>query len=278
MLKSPKIQKAIFVILLIAVVSELIYLFYYKTPISQTISQNIPLPTPIPSISVKSSTKTNYTVGISSIIKVESGQKLKNIITEAKTKGQEFTSDLSILNGLSQAENCTFDLETKKCFQLHNQEEKTWKTISDSDLPISISGPFIVKLNFNGTKGVAGIDLNGRPGGKNGNWWENLDQIFFGIGDDGKHFYIDAKNNGKDPFVLYDKIFDKKIDGVYVLFNETGTSFLVTDLSFNEITFIDLNKVTNNKFPEGLFPDKQFYIGYTIAPLSDLVVYDFSIL
>ncbi len=268
MFSSQKILWTVFIILFVVAASELFYIFYYQP----SISQKIPLPTPIPSVSVKS----NNIVGIPSIAKVESGQQIENILTEAKTQGRKFTSHISILNGLDQTQNCT--AKTGKCFQLDNLKENSWKANADKDFPISISGSFIVRLNFNGTKGASGVDLTGRLGESDEMWWKNLNQIFFGIGEDGKRLYIDVKNNNSDPFILSDNTFDKKIDGIYILFNETGTSFLVTDLSYKEIAFIDLNKTTDNKFPEGLFPDKQFYIGYAIAPLSDLVVYDLSIL
>lgn len=268
MFSSQKILWIVFIILFVVAVSELFYIFYYQP----SISQKIPLPTPIPSVSVKS----NNIVGIPSIAKVGSGQQIENIIIEAKTQGQKFTSYINILNGLDQTENCTS--KTGKCFKLYNLEEKAWKANVDQIFPIKISGPFIVRLNFNGTKEKSGVNLTGRLGESDEMWWKNINQIFFGIGDNGKRLYIDAKNNNSTSFILYDNTFNKKIEGIYVLFNETGTSFLVTDLSYKEITFIDLNKTTDNKFPEGLFPDKQFYIGYAIAPLSDLVVYDFSIL
>ena len=268
MTKSQKILRIVFIILLIIVVSELFYFFYYQP----SVSQKIPLPTPIPSVSIKSSD----IVGIPSITKIESGQQIENIITGAETQGQKFTSYISILNGLDQTQNCI--TKTGKCFKIDNLKENLWKLDIDNIFPIKISGPFIVRLNFNGTKGASGVSLSIRLGEGDKTWWKNLRQIFFAIGENGKHLYIDVNNNDPDPFIFYDNTFDKKIEGIYILFNETGTSFLVTDLSYKEITFIDLNKATDNKFSEGLFPDKQFYIGYMTAPLSDLVVYDFSIL
>jgi hypothetical protein len=263
MSKSQKIQWIIFIILFIIAVSELFYFFYYKPPANQQI------PPPVPSVAV----------GIPSIIattKIESGLQIENIITKAKTQGQKFTSYTAILKSLDQTTN--YNTKIGKYFQLDNLKGDSWAASEDNISPIKISGPFIVRLNFNGTKEPSGIDLSGRLGGSDRIWWKNLIQIFFGVGNNGKQIYIDAKNNGSAPFPLYNNTFDNKIDGIYVLFNETGTSFLVTDLSYKEITFIDLNKATDNKFPEGLFPDKQFYIGYAVAPLSDLVVNDFSIL
>lgn len=272
MFNSQKVLSTIFVILLIITVSELFYVFYYQP----SISKKTPLPVSIPSVSVKS----NNIVGLPNVsdekFASQSGDQIKEIISEAQRKKHDFFSYTIFLKALMVGnKQC---LTQKDCF-ISDNEAEVWESDIDKDFPITISRPFIVRLNFSGDKGPSGISLNGRLSKSGEPWWKDIKNIFFGIGNDGKRLYIDAKNGEKkEPFFLYENIFAKKIEGIYVLFNNTGTSFLVTDLSYNKIVFIDLNKATNNKFPQGLFPYRQFYIGYSIAPLSDLVVYDLSIL
>lgn len=287
MFNSQKILMAVFIVLFVISVSELFYVFYYQP----SITKKVPLLTPTPTIFVKLNNltptptvfiKSNYIVGLPFIfdekLASQSGDQVKKIILEAQKKKRDFISYTNLLKAVMVGnQNC---LTEKDCFQLNNTAKEGWKNDIDKDFPMTISGPFVMRLNLLGSKEPSGISLFGRLSKEEGKfWWRGVTNIFFGIGEDGKRLHIDARSGEKDEvFSLYDNVFDQKIEGLYILFDEKGTIFFVTDLSYNKITTINLNKITNNKFLEGLFPDKQFYIGYNIAPLSDLKVYDFSIL
>ncbi|MCR4313615.1 MAG: hypothetical protein NUV58_05175 [Candidatus Roizmanbacteria bacterium] len=298
MFNSQKFLFTVFVVLFVVFISEIFYIFYYqpfivkKTPLpapTPTVSVKLNNLTPTPTVSVKLnnltptptvSVKLNYIVGLSFVfdekLASQSGDQVKKIILEAQKKKRDFISYTNLLKAvMSDAKDCVAE---ENCFQSDNTEKEEWKSDTDKDFPISISGPFVVRLNFSGNKETSGVSLNGRLSKSDEFWWQGIKNIFIGTGDNGKRLYIDAKSNGPDPFLLFDQTFENKIEGIYVLFNEKGNLFLVTDLSYNKIAFIDLNEATNNKFPDELFPDKQLYIGYNIAPLSDLIIYDFSIL
>jgi len=270
--KLVRIQWIIFIFVLILVIFELFYLFFYKPLISKKLLSTVLLPTTAP--------KAINVVGIPFDLNERSasqnGDQIKEIIFEAQTKKRNFISYNSLLKAVMiDAKNCKI---TKNCFQSQNTEKTEWKNDVDHDFPITISGSFLVKMNLSGNKMPSGINLTGRLATGNKFLWQGFKNIFFGVGNDGKRLYIDAKNSRPYSFLLFDQTFENKIEGIYILFNEKGTSFLVTDLSYNKITFIDLDKATDGKFPGGLFPDKQFYIGYVIAPLSDLTIYDLSVL
>lgn len=288
MLNSQKILWFVFIVLFVVAISEIFYIFYYKKPVPKAPSVSIPAPTlfvesnkptqtPIPTVSIKSRNAVGLPFIFNEKFASTSGEQVREFISEAKKKKLGFVSYTNFLKAvIGDSKNCN---EQKNCFQSDNfLENINWKSNTDKDFPISISGFFVVRLNISGNKGQAGILLTGRTSKNIDNYWEDLRETFIGVYDNGKRLYIDAKNSGPIPSLLFSKTFDKKIEGVYILFNETGTTLLVTDLAFNNIAFVDVNKNTDNKFPEGLFPDKQFYIGYGIAPLSDLKVYDFSIL
>ncbi len=281
MFSSQKVLWVVFVVLFLTVASELFYIFYYQPFIAKKNTPSIFVPT----ISVKASAATAV-VGLGNVVGLpfifneksasNNGQQVEDFISEAKKTGRNF---VSFNNFLKEVMKDTTNCNTQNnCFQSYNLEKEGWKNDTDADFPISISGPFLVKLNFYGSKDLAGVFLRGRTSKNKNVWWEGIIETFIGIGDGGRRLYADTKNNSKDPVILFDTTFDKKIEGVYILFNEKGTSFLVTDLAFNKIAYIEVNKITDNKFPEGLFPDKQSYIGYAIAPLSDLKIYDFLIL
>ena len=99
-----------------------------------------------------------------------------------------------------------------------------------------------------------------------------------GIGGDGKELYFDVRTNGTAPTPLFDRVFDRKLEGIYLMFEESGKSFVVTDTEYNVITSINVNFFTKNSFPGGIFPDKQLFVGYGVAPGSNLIVNDVSVL
>lgn len=271
-LSNSRFLWVVLIIVFIITISELFYLFYYQPPISKKASP----PKNISIVPVKPDKMVGLPFVFEKKLDFQNKSSVKEIILEAIKQKRDFVSYKNFLRAvMSDAKDCVGE---KYCFQLNNTVKEGWKNDIDNDFPVSISGSFVVKINISGGKDPSGISLNGRLSNINKLWWQGIKDIFIGTGDNGKRLYIDAKSNGPDPFLLFDQTFKNKIEGIYILFNEKGTLFLVTDLAYNKIVFIDLNKATNNKFPEGLFPDKQFYIGYNIAPLSDLKVYDFSIL
>jgi hypothetical protein len=272
MLKSQKTQWLIFISVLMLIILELFYTFFYHPPISKKFPTGIPFPT----VAIK---KANV-VGISSVFNqtsvFQTGEQLRKMVSDAQKKNKNFISYGYFLKALMIGNKiCPDEIN---CFFSSNISEKEWKSGLDKDFPITTSGPFIVKINFNGDQGPSGVNLNGQVSKNNGIWWKGSSNIFFGIGNEGKRLYIDAKNNSSEPTLIFDKVFDKKLGGIYVMFDEAGKYFLVTDLTYNKLVYVDLNEVTKDRFPDGLFPNKEFYVGYSIAPQSNLVIYDFSIL
>lgn len=272
MLRSQKVQWIIFVSVLIFIIFELFYAFFYHAPISKRTSSIVIYPT--------ISTRMINIVGISSFSSQTSvsqkGEELRKIIADAQKKKKNFIAYEYFLKALMIGnKNCSDEIN---CFFLSNISEKEWKSELDKDFPITTSGPFIVKLNFKGDQGPSGVNLNGQVSKNNDIWWKGSSNIFFGIGNEGKRLYIDAKNNSPEPMVIFDKTFEKRLGGIYIMFDENGKYFLVTDLNYNKLVYVDLNKATKDRFPVGLFPNKEFYIGYSIAPQSNLAIYDFSIL
>lgn len=261
MLNSQKFFVGLFVLLVFVFLSELVYIFYYQP--MQSKKAVIPTQT----IAVQKEPVKPVFVYDENLASLD-GSLVKNFVLNAEKNKFDFISKVSLLNSLAKINNP----QKESYFQLDNQSDK-WSAYSDEVFPVTFNELVLIKLKFDSKTGPSGITFGGYA------FKEKEDiNIFFGTGEDGKKLYIDAKNNSDIPFILYEGNFENKLDGIYILFNKKGNSFLVTDLFFERIISINMNKETDNKFPDGLFPNNQFYIGYSIAPQSNLVVFDLSIL
>jgi len=286
MFNSQKFLLTVFAVLFVVFISEIFYIFYYQPSIEK--KATVPAPTPTtfvrPSSLILTPTikpRTRYTAGFSfdfdEKIASQSANQIKNIIDEAKKQNIGFVSYVGLIKAIvPKAKDC---VGVENCLQLSNPENENWRSDYDVDFPVTISGSaFIVKLGLVGNNKPSGVTLKGQISRNTINWWEGTREIFIGSGEEGKRLHIDTRINDPNAYVLYDETFEKKVEGIYLIFNKKGTAFLMTDLLFNKIVYIDLNQYTDNKFPDGLFPNGRFYIGYGTAPSSDLRINYFSIL
>lgn len=252
MFRRRGISVSIFVLLFITVLIELVYLFFYS-PNLRFNSKKIPFSSQIIE---------EADVIPSTILNIS---QVEQIVLDVKKNKISSTSYLNELNSLIESPaGSKFQLENKK---------NNWVARSLHTQPSVYENLILIKLLFNSKNGPSGITLNGYSPQESA-----TENIFFGIGEDGKKLYIDAKTKSIAPTILYSRLLKKKLEGIYILFSKKGTSFLVTDLSFNKITYVDMKKITDKRFANGLFPRNYFYIGYALAPKSDLTVSEFSVL
>lgn len=268
MFNSQNILKVVFVVLFVVFASEIFYFFYYQPSLTKKTPIPTVAPTPIPTVPVEINQSA-----------FKSGNLVKEYILSAQAKKQDFVSYYDLLKKLMVGSNdkCL----AKDCFELENTTDD-WISDSDTTFPVIVTSPFLMRLNIVGNKAISGINLSGRAAEKNQYelWWNDQNSLFVsvGVGSGGKQLYLGARINGSLSYELYSHTFDKFILGVYILFDQKGKYILITDLAYNRLAFIDVNKVTNNKFPDGLFPDNKLYIGYGVPPKSNLIIYDLSIL
>lgn len=275
MFRSQKIFAGFLIVLVIVFVSELVYLFYYlpnKSKFSsQNDSQNAISPTPASSIINGSSFI--YDERQASI----NGDLVRQILDEAKKAKLDPTSHLNTLISLSRKPNPDTgrkdsNLTTGDFFQVENIRD-TWKARNDVESPVIFPGSVLIKLVLDSNEATpSGIVFNGNSP------QEAIPRnIFFGIGEQGKRLYIEVKTKRPEPYVVFDKTFNEKIKGLYILFNKKGKSFLVTDLLLNKIINTDVDKfIEGARLAEGLFPKDLFYLGYVVSPKSKLVISELS--
>jgi hypothetical protein len=141
-------------------------------------------------------------------------------------------------------------------------------TFKDPGQEILVTGPFEIIINLQSI-GVfsSGINLYGR-----------LDdtKLFIGIADNGSLLHIDISDKSTtSPLTLFDGKLKNADKSLRFIFGEDGINFKIFDSSGSLLGKVDINEITDNRFPQGLFPDKKIYLGYGAAPKSYLTIEKF---
>ncbi len=254
--RTQKILLGTFIILLGFFVFELLYyLFPQAIP---NVSQFIPrTPTSSPLIA-------------------ESQEKEKLLSLIPKAKSANWSNAVNAIDYLKKTpieKKCSF---SSSCLILNNIGSTWWGDSSSS--ATLINSPFVVKVSLQNKDGLGGIVLYGRITEKPP-WWKDIKSIFIGTSIEGKRLYSDSKNGTSEkPYLILDKFLNKPLNTLYIFFNQDGKNLIITDEAYETLAYLDVNRLTNNAFPNGLFPDKKLYVGFAVAPYTNALISDFSIL
>jgi len=256
-----KVLALTFVLSLIFIAAELVYLFYYQPNIN-----NQPLPTS--SVKLKSKNQLKGEVYLRSLIPIVKSN-------------PNITSTKAPFNGISYLKRNNSNLKyliNPNCIELNNQENNWLQYDASSSAYIDIKGPFVVRISLTNKNDLTGIFLHGKRNKPSDEWWQNIYSFFIGTMNDGKHLYVDAKDGTSEkPLLLFEKDTDN-ITVFNIFFDKNGKNILITDEQYQVIAYLDVNKITKNKFPNGLFPENKVYLGTGAAPKSYLFLLDFSII
>ncbi len=259
--KMQRVLVVLFIFFLIVGIAELgyyLYLIFLPKSSTPAIQKETPVTTKIPA-------------NISSEEKY-----LLSLIPKAKVRREEFYNGVDYLRQPGD-KKCFLALN---CLEIDNKEN-LWldykNTSSSSAIPLN--GPFLVRLSILGKNDIAGISLSGEINDSLSDWWKNIKIIFISLGNGNTRLYIDAKNGSSiEPIHILDKPLPVKISLLNLFFDKNGQHILITNENYEVLDFIDINELTGNQFPNGIFPNQQIYLGYGIAPKSYLGLLEFKII
>lgn len=147
----------------------------------------------------------------------------------------------------------------------------------DNEYAIPVNKPFTLHLEENYEenyfKEISGITLIGKINPDKKIWGKGNIKLFIGFSADKKKLYISAFD-GKSgtPITLLYKEIKGFISSLVIRFNRNGKNLSISDEKNNLIVKIDVNSVSKNRFPQGLFPEGKLYLGYGIASHSALKI------
>lgn len=259
MFKSNRFLLYIFIVLLLVLLGETGYFFYYQLETKNKPSQ-APIITP------------TVTIESQDLIKGEAD--LVGLISRVESNKNLLINGIDYLEKENPSLQCSLD---PFCVEIDNKES-LWAQYDTRSHAININTPFLIKLLLKNKNGLAGISLNGRISLPTGPLWKNVFNIFIGLKDNGTRLYLDAQNGTSETaFVLLDKEVTN-IALLNIFFSKSGKYILITDEQYQTLAYLDINQITNNQFPNGLFPDGKIYLGAGVAPDSYLALMSFSII
>lgn len=201
----------------------------------------------------------------SSDLKNNLRKELMNLVNK-KLNNKEAINYLEVFRSIDKENNC----DEEKCIY-DNFSNQFWKTDYDEEKFIKIKKFLKIKLSLESKNSLTGISLNNSFSKKDEEWYKNSVNIFIGVRDNGREFYIDARNRSEQAVIIVDNInLDK--NNFYIYTDKQGKYFIITDYFNNIIYEFDINEKTNNLFPNGIFPDNKIIISYLVAPYSKLVL------
>lgn len=141
--------------------------------------------------------------------------------------------------------------------------------------PTTMSGPFSITLNVSGDLGKTTIYIIGKP--QDDDWWDAIT------------LYIHPKNSSlqlqirdgrsEDSRIFLPTIYGIRAGETFTLeFSDAqGQSFQVKNRLGEILAEYDVSEFEGIYLPQGLFPDRLLYIGYTLDAGSVLTIHEFSI-
>lgn len=263
MLRKSSIKVGFIFLLIVVTIGQISYLFYQKLtePEFPQTQKKIRLTSPKANRSFDTKQGEKYLLNL--------------IIQQTKQDWEDYTDGITILKSIEPDRTC---YATTNCFEVINKGNG-WHSGINKTSPLSVAGPFMVRLAVQNQNDAAGIVFQDKPSPIfSNNWWRYINIIFIGLKDGGKGLYIDARD-GSSPqaFVLVEKTLEKKVNMLNIFFDQAGQTILITDEEYKPIEYINLNKATNNRFPQGLFSEGKVYLGFGVAPESYLLITEFVI-
>lgn len=256
-----RFQKLLLIFFFLLTITVLIELSYYLF-----IAQNISKPSPKANMITSSVNPTSFNKNSGS---------LNKYITELKTYSQTPTNLLDRLQSLIPFK-CKI---TDNCFE-YNNPDKSWLTRIATNSAVTVNEPFAIKVSQQNTGNLSGVLLYGRlQPHDTDSWWKGIIALFIGVDYKNNLLYLDIKNGqSKKPITLLDKSYPPLSRVLYFIFDNNGKNILVTDEAYNQLATIDINQITNNMFPQGIFPDNKFYVGFSTNANSSIRIYNLSVM
>lgn len=141
-----------------------------------------------------------------------------------------------------------------------------------------INKSFVINLSLEVENEIGGITLFSKQLPNDQIWW-TVPKLFIGLKDNGKKLHIDISDGiSQFPITIYDAAISKSNEVYRFEFDKKGYAIKIFSKENKLLGYVDINKKTGNRFPNGFFTESTMYLGYIVGPNSRLIIRDYSIL
>lgn len=242
------------------------YLFFYNSHETKNQASQISLITPTTKTESQNQTKGEADL-INLISKVKSGRNTPiNGIAYLKRDNASLKKPFLWCSLMS------------NCVEIDNMKKSNWLPYNSSSTHIRINYPFLIKLRIKNKNNVSGIALFERVDSPTSQSWKILSKFFFGLNANGNQITVDAQDGATGVFFNLVEKEVKNITTFNIFFDKNGKHILVTDDKYQHLAYLDVNQITKNQFPNGLFPYGKIYLNAVASPYSYLFLSELSII
>lgn len=157
----------------------------------------------------------------------------------------------------------------------HNKD--TALTNGFDSFPFKINGPFGIDINMYGEGDYVALTISGRLAEKGDDWWRGINKLVIASVNSQPMFtLVDGKSASSAANITF-KDFTYQKPFKIIFHDSQGKSFSLIDSAGKEIKKVDITKLEEIDLPNGLFPDKNLYLGNLIQPGSILILSDMTL-
>ena len=196
------------------------------------------------------------------------------LIEEFKQRTKGYFYGQRILENVADFKKCT---EGQYCIELENKDVN-WFGITHNGYAISLNNKDLtVKLSFKNEGKQAGISFVGKFPAEGREWWNDRIGLNLFAEYDYLKIYLET-GDSKDQIELMSQKVPAESNGfhsIYLIFKDSGKTVKILSPQGTTIKELDLPKIYPPTLSQGLFPDKKFYLGLSLAPGSKLTISEF---
>jgi hypothetical protein len=133
--------------------------------------------------------------------------------------------------------------------------------------PIDLDTPFRIFINLRGEGGNTNVTLSGKLNLPEQPWWKDIRSLHIV-----PHLYTYTLEfyDGRSPNYWFIRIPLMSFNIQFL--DPTGKEFIITDRKGHIVEKVNLHKIKEVSFPEGLFPDKEMYVGIVNQPNTKMFI------
>lgn len=194
--------------------------------------------------------------------------KPNSLSDRAKIISEGYFDGISNIRKVATMSGCTYN--NLDCVEYTNKTS-SWESYVNYNDPIFLNDTYSIRVALKSDDGGAGLTLIGVPSLTDYQWWEGYKAIHIIPIYEKLALYIYDGSNEQGFELFNDEIKTDEwgFQNVFLVFDNRGTKFTLTDSDRKIIKIFDVKQITQNATDE-IFPKKMIYTGFAVGPSAKI--------